>query len=84
MLSSFGFRPNPFELTHEPESLQHTDIEGVLMSVSQVRTHGRVGFSELLYSEGWRGTKVRVCNLKERESLWVKVSELAGRGPQIA
>ena len=41
-------RFNLFELTHEPESLQHADIEGVLVSVPQVGTHGRVGFSELL------------------------------------
>ena len=43
-----GIPSNPFELTHEPEYLQHTDIEGVLVSVPQVGRHGRVGFSELL------------------------------------
>ena len=43
---------NPFELTHEPESLQHTDIEGISVSVPQVGRHGRVGFSELLNRKG--------------------------------
>ena len=49
---------NLFELTHEPESLQHTDIEGISVSVSQRIRPGRVGFSELFYSEGVCGVSV--------------------------